>query len=200
MEQVTPLLTAAREAMERLSRLTGDLVEASRGGAPHLDRSPQDLVNLIAQACRWARAAAVAKGIALEWAREPLGVLVLGDADAILSVLGNLLSNAIRYTPSGGIVEVRHGVEQQLAWVEVKDTGVGMPEEVRTRIFEKFFRAAESQRMGAGLGLGLTLVDQFVTALGGRVEVESSPGQGSAFRVFLPLAQAPRVTEANTAT
>jgi len=142
----------------------------------------------------------VAKGIVLEWAREPLGGLVLGDADAILSVLGNLLSNAIRYTPTGGTVEVRHGVTDHSVWVEVNDTGVGMPEDVRRRIFDKFYRAADSQRMGQGLGLGLTLVDEFVTALGGRVEVESRPGQGSTFRVFLPLAEAAPPTKANPAT
>jgi len=90
---------------------------------------------------------------------------------------------------------VRHGVKGESVWVEVNDTGIGMPEDVRRRIFEKFYRAADSQRMGQGLGLGLTLVDQFVTALGGHVEVESTPGQGSTFRVFLPLAAAARATE-----
>jgi signal transduction histidine kinase len=191
VDRLGELLSSAGEAMDRLSRLTGDLVEASRGTPPTLERTPQDLVHLIAQACRWARAAAVSKGIALEWAREPLGVLVLGDADALLSVFGNLLSNAIRYTSPGGLVEVRHGADAGWVWVEVRDTGVGMAEEVRRRIFEKFYRSDEAKRLGRGLGLGLALVDQFVEAHAGRVEVESTPGKGSTFRVFLPEAKPP---------
>jgi signal transduction histidine kinase len=190
VERVEPLLTAAREAIDRLSRLTADLVEASRGGPLQLQRVPQDLVQLMAQACRWARAAAVSKGLSLEWEREPLHVTVLGDADALLSVFGNLLSNAVRYTSSGGIT-VRHGIDEAMgmAWVCVGDTGVGMAPDVRQRIFDKFYRAPEARTLGGqGLGLGLSLVDQFVRAHKGRVEVESEPGTGSTFRVWLPLA------------
>jgi signal transduction histidine kinase len=188
VERLSPLLAAARDALDRLSRLTGDLVEASRGEAPKLVRTPQDLVALIAQACRWARAAAVSKGLSLTWEREPTSVLVLGDADALLSVLGNILSNAVRYTGTGGIA-VRHGVRDGMGWVEVRDTGAGMAPEVRERIFDKFYRAPDARVVGGqGLGLGLSLVDQFMQAHDGRVEVESVLGEGSTFRVLLPLA------------
>jgi two-component system OmpR family sensor kinase len=196
VEHVPQLLDNAREAIDRLSRVTGNLMAASRSGALQLGpTSPQDHVKLIGQACRWARAAAVAKGLSLEWAREPLSVLVLGDADALLSVLGNLLSNAVRYTPAGGQVVVRHGlmVDEvgQWGWVEVADTGVGMSPEVQKRIFERFYRAPEAGQhdsQGVGLGVGLSLVEQFVAAHGGRVEVDSAVGQGSTFRVYLPAA------------
>jgi signal transduction histidine kinase len=218
VERLPPLLSSTREALDRLSRLTANLVEASRGETPQVSRTPQDLVQLIAQACRWARAAAVSKGLSLEWEREPAHLWVPGDADALLSVLGNLLSNAIRYTHAGA-VRVRHGTyvsaaalapaesaqdpealssgppagndapesAAHWAWVEVADTGVGMLSEVRERIFEKFFRAADTRSSGGqGLGLGLSLVEQLVRAHQGRVEVESAPGRGSTFRVWLP--------------
>jgi signal transduction histidine kinase len=194
VEQVPGLLEAAREAVDRLSRLTGNLVEASRERPPELSRSPQDLVHLIAQACRWARTAAVAGDVSLEWAREPLSVLVLGDQDALLSVLGNLLSNAIRYTPAGGRVTVRHGLttapDRDWGWAEVEDTGIGMSPEVQGRVFERFYRAPDALQQGrsVGLGLGLALVQQFVTALHGRIELRSAVGRGSAFRVLLPAA------------
>jgi signal transduction histidine kinase len=194
VERVPELLKAAREAVDRLSRLTGNLVEASREQPPELARSPQDLVHLIAQACRWARTAAVAGDVALEWAREPLSVLVWGDQDALLSVLGNLLSNAIRYTPAGGRVTVRHGLlaapDGGWGWVEVEDTGIGMSPEVQERVFERFYRAPEALQQGrsVGLGLGLALVEQFVGALQGRIELRSALGQGSTFRVLLPAA------------
>jgi signal transduction histidine kinase len=195
LERLTPLLAQAQEALDRLSRLTGNLVEASRGELPQLNRAPQDLVALVAQACRWARPAAVSKGISLEWERQPRRVFVSGDADALLSVLGNLLSNAVRYTPVGGQIVVRHGLARgaggRWAWVEVRDTGIGMSPEEQARIFEKFYRAPGARRLGAqGLGLGLALVRQYAEAHDGRVEVESAPQQGSTFRVLLPAAAA----------
>jgi signal transduction histidine kinase len=194
MERVPTLLEEAQEAMERLSRLTGNLVESSRGTQPDLQVGPQDLVNLIAQACRWARAAAVSKGQTLEWEREPLRLLVRGDADALLSVLGNLLSNAVRYTTPGGHITVRHGLTERdgshWGWVEIDDTGVGMTPDVVERMFEKFYRGPSAFQVGGqGLGLGLALVQQFVTAHQGHLEVQSAPGEGSTFRFLIPAAE-----------
>lgn len=196
IDRVSTLLEDAQEAMERLSRLTANLMEASRGAPPRMDVAPQDLVKLIAQACRWARPAAVSKNLTLEWEREPLSVLVYGDEDALLSVLGNLLANAVRYTPVGGQVTVRHGVSNdengRWGWVEIADTGVGMPPDVLQHIFDRFYRGPEAYHLGGqGLGLGLSLVQQFVTAHRGRLEVNSTPGEGSTFRVFLPAGAPP---------
>ena len=160
----------------------------SRGAAPDLRFERQPLAETTAQACAWAASAAREKGVTLVAEPSAADVEVLADSDALLSVLGNLLSNAVRYTPSGGRVTVRYGRTDELAWVEVADTGIGMTEEVRGRIFEKFYRGPEARSVEAqGLGLGLALVHQLVTAHGGQIEVESAPGQGSTFRVLLPL-------------
>jgi signal transduction histidine kinase len=187
VDRVEPLLGTTRQALDRLSRLTGDLVEASRGMAPSLDRTPQALNAILEQAYAWALPAATAKGVALAWERNPTTITVVGSADALLSVFGNLLSNAIRYTPAGGRVAIRLGRESDLAWVEVSDTGIGMSRDVKARVFEKFYRGPEARAVESqGLGLGLALVQQFVAAHDGRVDVQSEPGQGSSFTVWLP--------------
>jgi signal transduction histidine kinase len=186
-ERLTPLLGSAREAMDRLSRLSAELMQATRGEAPQLFPARQNFTSLLDQACSWADPAALDKGVTLTREPGPELVEIWGDADAILSVIGNLLSNAIRYTPAGGVVTVRHGVDNAWCWVEVADTGIGLSPEARSQVFERFYRAPEARALDAqGLGLGLTLVHQLVVAHNGRVEVESTPGAGSAFRVLLP--------------
>jgi signal transduction histidine kinase len=187
IERVPVLLGTAREALGRLSRLSADLVEASREGPTSLQMAPLDLGEIVGQACAWAEPAAVEHGVSLAREGGDARIGVLGSDDALLSVIGNLLSNAVRYTPEGGRVTVRQGIEAEWAWIEVSDTGIGMAPDVQARIFTKFYRAPDAQRLEAqGLGLGLSLVRQLVAAHRGRVEVRSAPGQGSTFRVMLP--------------
>jgi len=187
MDRVEPLLDTSRAAIDRLSRLTGDLVEASRGRPPALDRRPHALDAIVEQAYAWATPAAASKRVELVLEDGRTGATVLGSADALLSVFGNLLSNAVRYTPTGGRVTIRRGRDGELAWVEVADTGIGMSSEVQARVFDKFYRSAQARAVEAqGLGLGLALVQQFVSAHDGRVEITSTPGLGSTFTVLLP--------------
>jgi len=181
------LVANAQEALARLTRLTADLLEASRDELPQLVRSSVDISAAIGKAVSWTRTIAAAKGVALAVESRQPGVSIPGNEDALLSIFGNLLSNAIRYTPPGGRVTMRQGEGRGWLRVEVEDTGIGMSEEVRKRIFEKFYRAPEARTMEAGgLGLGLSLVQRLVQAHGGRVEVESRPGKGSTFRILLP--------------
>ena len=191
VERLSNLLEIAREALDRLSRLSADLVEASRGELPALGFEPLALGEIVAQACTWAEATAEASEVELSCECAAEDVRVHGNADALLSVFGNLLSNAVRYTPAGGHVLVRCSVEEGRACVEVRDSGIGMSPEAQARIFEKFYRAPEARRVEAkGLGLGLALVRQMTEAHGGQIEVESAEGQGSTFRVRLPLLKA----------
>lgn len=180
-------LLPAREALDRLSRLSGDLVEASRGEPAPLALAPLRLRTVVTQACNWARPAAENKGLAFACGEIPHDIAVQGNPDALLSVLGNLLSNAIRYTGAGGAITVEVGGDESTAWVDVVDSGIGMPPEVQARIFEKFYRGPEARRLETkGLGLGLALVYQLVQAHEGEVDVVSDPGRGSRFRVSLP--------------
>jgi signal transduction histidine kinase len=191
VERLPPLIGSAKEALSRLSRLTANLVRVSQSQPTPLSRDPVDLVPLLTEACDWVRPAADEKGVALTLDAEAPELWVLGDTDALLSIIGNLLSNAVRYTPSGGRVDIAWGTGEGAAWVEIRDTGIGMTPDVQERIFEKFFRAREARHVEAqGLGLGLTLVHDLVLAHEGLVEVQSTPNQGSSFRVTLPLVPA----------
>jgi signal transduction histidine kinase len=191
VERLPRLLDSTEETLYRLSRLTAELVEASRGGSPVLDNMPQELAVLVRQACTWAAAVAEQKGVELVRASDTWSARVRGDADALLTVFGNLLSNAIRYTPGGGRVTVRYGVDAENAWVEIADTGIGMTREAQLHVYEQFFRAPEAQAIEQqGLGLGLFLVRRLVEAHGGRITFESAHGRGTIFRVFLPLLSA----------
>jgi signal transduction histidine kinase len=106
-------------------------------------------------------------------------------------VLGNLLDNAVKYTPEGGSIRISAWQEGDSVCLSVADTGVGIPEEDLPHVFERFYRAdkARSRRLG-GTGLGLAIVREIVAAHGGRVSVTSSVGQGSTFTVEMPVAGA----------
>ena len=189
VERVPTLLNSARDALGRLSRLSANLVEASRDQYPELDLTPQDLHKLLVDTCGWARPSAAAKGVTLTLEEHSETPIVVGNADALLSVLGNLLSNAIRYTNAGGQIVARARIEGDKGVVEISDTGIGMAPQVRDRIFERFYRAPDGRNMEPqGLGLGLALVKQLIDAQHGEVDVDSTPDVGSTFRIFLPLA------------
>jgi signal transduction histidine kinase len=179
-------LKAARDALNRLSRLTDDLVGASHNGLPDLMLEPIVGGEVLQQACTFARAAADEKRITLDAGGEG-DCGVVGDSDALLTVFGNLLSNAIRYTPEGGRVAARCGVADGWAWFSVTDSGIGMTPDTRARIFERFYRNPDARKAEPrGLGLGLSIAQRLIAAHHGHLDVESQPGQGSTFRVWLP--------------
>ena len=113
---------------------------------------------------------------------------LFGDKGRIEQILSNLVINAIKYTQTGGI-EIRLGMNGAEQWImQVKDTGIGISEEDRALIFEPFRQADETMgRKFGGVGLGLAIVQQLVMAMNGWIEVESKVGDGSTFRVILPL-------------
>jgi signal transduction histidine kinase len=111
------------------------------------------------------------------------------DPLRIEQVVANLVSNAIKYSPGGGTVQISLGRERDEAVIAVTDQGIGMSEEDHPRLFEPFARVGVSKEAVPGMGLGLFVVRRIVEAHGGRIEVESSLGKGSTFRVFLPTIQ-----------
>lgn len=115
---------------------------------------------------------------------------VLVDNEGVTTILNNLVSNAIHYTPEGGEVTIETGIEDSQVVVRVSDTGIGIAPEHRGRIFERFYRVdkARSRDLG-GTGLGLAIVKHLTQAFDGSIELESEPGVGSKFTVRLPLAK-----------
>lgn len=133
-----------------------------------------------------AKEAAHKKG--LEWDMDiPEGLPELKiDPQRITQVIGNLTANAIKYTPKGGTVSVSAGEAEDMVWIRVSDTGPGIPLEEQDQIFEPFFRGTQRQRIKQGMGLGLSIARSIVIAHNGRLEVQSTPGLGSHFTIWLP--------------
>ncbi|MEK7477616.1 MAG: ATP-binding protein [Candidatus Coatesbacteria bacterium] len=186
-------LAKVRDQAERLSRLVGDLLALSRveSGGAALEREALDFRDPVQDSVRALESAAGAKGIGFEAAISPEPLAVRGDREALRQVADNLLDNAVKYTPAGGRVRVVLRREAGEAVLEVIDTGPGIGPEHLGRIFERFYRVdkARSRELG-GTGLGLSIVRHVALAHGGQASVESTVGQGSTFRVRLPIVQA----------
>lgn len=111
---------------------------------------------------------------------------VQADPARMAQVIGNLVSNAIKYTPVSGTVKVEAGADAVSAWVRVSDTGPGIPLEDQDKIFSPYYRGSQARRIPQGMGLGLSIARDLVSAHDGRLEVESTPGLGSSFILRLP--------------
>jgi two-component system sensor histidine kinase SenX3 len=121
----------------------------------------------------------------------PDGVAVVGDRRQLISALGNLVENAVKYSEPGGQVQIRVRVEGEFAELMVADQGIGIPAADHDRIFERFYRVDKGRsRDTGGTGLGLAIVRHVVTNHGGDVLVSSAEGEGSTFVIRLPLAVA----------
>ncbi|NLE64755.1 MAG: PAS domain-containing protein [Elusimicrobia bacterium] len=146
-----------------------------------------DLGGVVAEVIEAQQKAAEARGHRLALRLPPGGVRIRGDHRALGQVFTNLLDNAIKFTPCGGQISVDVREEGGMVRADVRDSGIGIPPEHLPRIFERFYRVdrARSREMG-GTGLGLAIVKHLVQSHGGRVAVESVPGQGAVFSVFLP--------------
>jgi signal transduction histidine kinase len=112
---------------------------------------------------------------------------ISADPTRLASVVENLVSNAIKYTHSGGIVSISAWVEGDEILIRVKDNGSGIAEEEQQKVFEPFFRGNQGRRFKQGMGLGLSIARDLVEAHGGRITLESAPGEGSRFTINLPI-------------
>jgi two-component system, OmpR family, sensor histidine kinase BaeS len=183
------LLVGMDEETRRLQRLLDDLVRFYGQVAGHLDLQcqPLNLNEWLPLLLSTRRESAQEKGLLWQINLPEHLPAVRADPDRLAQALGNLLANAIKYTPPGGAVTVDAGADANAMWIRVSDTGPGIAPEERNRIFEPFYRGPSARRFPQGMGLGLPIARELVEAHGGRLELESAPGAGSRFVVRLPL-------------
>ena len=185
-------LAVIQEQAQRLNRLIENLLNISRieSGLIKINKEPISLAVLIHQAIRMLKSYAAEKDIELVEESSIVCDQVYADRDMMTQVLINLLGNAVKYTPSGGSVRLHTEVNEAdgTAIVSVTDSGVGIPQDEVSRVFDKFYRVGEKKTSVEGTGLGLNLVKQIVEKVhNGRVFATSRPGSGSTFGFELPL-------------
>lgn len=185
-------LGSLHEETVHLNRLISDLRDLSlaEAGQLTLDKNPADINQVISRSVGLLKPLADEKNISMNCTLAPLPPII-ADASRLNQVVYNLLTNAIRYTPPGGAVSLTTELLEQGGpkWVKfsVCDTGVGIDAGDLPHIFDHFYRADKSRaKKSGGSGIGLAIVKKLVETHGGRIEVRSTPGQGSCFHVYLP--------------
>ncbi|HNT74684.1 MAG TPA: HAMP domain-containing sensor histidine kinase [Anaerolineae bacterium] len=185
-------ITATLDETRLLARLVEDLrtLSLAEAGQLPLHLAPVDVCDVLADAATSFSGPAEAAGITLETRCDPAAALIVqADVARLNQILGNLLSNALRYTPEGGRITLCAAQEAEGVCLQVQDTGSGIPPDDLPYIFDRFWRGDRSRTHipGVGSGLGLAIARQLVHAHGGRITVQSVVGQGTRFQIFLPL-------------
>jgi PAS domain S-box-containing protein len=184
-------LERVRANQQHLLWLISDLLNFSRieAGRIHYRIEAVRLADVAARVRPMVEPQAAGRDIALVWQAEDATVVALADSPKVDQILLNLVTNAVKYTGSGGEVSVRHVRAGKWAVLEVSDTGMGIPEDQLEAIFEPFTQVGRSLTSHhEGTGLGLAISRELARALGGDLSVASEPGQGSTFRLTLPFA------------
>jgi signal transduction histidine kinase len=186
-EVLSDSLQIIEDEADRLSRLVSDLLEVSQIETHGMRVQPVqvDVRGLLDHALSRLRTAH--PGTPLDLSIEGKPAMINADPDRLEQVLINLVDNAIKYSPSGAPVSIRFTSDREEVHLTVADRGIGIPAEERERIFERFYRVDNTAaRKAKGTGLGLFIVRAIVEAHGGRVWVDSTPGEGSTFHIVLP--------------
>jgi PAS domain S-box-containing protein len=186
--QSTEMLDIVDRNADRLLALVNDLLFAAQvaAGKLNLQLESVDLADVVNQAVTAAEPRAERAGVTLD--SSVAALTVPADALRVAQVLDNLVSNAIKFTPPGGVVRVELAQRGDRAVLTVADTGIGIPDEEREALFSRFYRAkAATEGAIQGTGLGLAIVKSIVDAHGGSIGFESDIGKGTTFRVELPL-------------
>ena len=188
-DSLTPQASDVEFAVDRTLSLRDDLLAASRSEQRKLEMVPIHLVHSVQRVVRWAQTSTSERGIQLTEEDTTTVPYVLGDEGAVQSIFSNLVSNATRYTRPGGKIHVKTSNEGGWVGVAVTDTGICISEAEQQRIFERFYRTPAAQQTTAfGLGLGLAITRDLVTAQGGTISLKRQPGAGSTFTVAFPVA------------
>jgi heavy metal sensor kinase len=187
-EEYQGVLTSSLEEIERISRLVEGLLLLARAdsGVLRMDHKPVAVHELVAEVAAQMQKMADDQGVSLHL-EKLTPVTLCGDREQLFRLLLNLMDNAIKYTPAGGRVTLSLRRDGSQAEISVTDTGIGLSEAEQAQIFTRFYRAAQARsQSGGGAGLGLCIAQSIAEAHGGKIQLHSSPGQGSTFTVVLP--------------
>jgi PAS domain S-box-containing protein len=185
--EVAATLTKVEEPIRQIERLIGDLLDVSKIQAGRLEYTYEsiDINALLHETTEIIQQMNPGHAIVMHDAGP---FALVGDKNRLEQVFINLLSNATKYSPPGSTVEVACDISAEAVTVSIRDHGIGIPQEQCEKIFERFYRVFDPrQRKVPGLGMGLYIVAEIVRQHGGTIAVESEIGQGSTFRVTLPL-------------
>lgn len=178
----------------RMYRMVLDLLDLARldAGTADLKMTPLNVVALLNAMAEKFSPQLQKAGVTLKVNAPSNLPSLIGDGDRLAQVFTNLVDNALKFTPHGGVINLSASASNGEMYLSVSDTGPGIPAEALPRIFDRFYRADPAREGGGkhGAGLGLAIVQQIVQAHGGRISVRSKAGQGTTFDVRLPLAQA----------
>jgi two-component system, sensor histidine kinase and response regulator len=188
-EEQQRFLAIVYRSSERLQRLVGDLLFVARLDANglQLQFAEARLDEIVRDAVESSSALARSREVSLIAEIDAVPP-VSGDRERLSQLVGNLISNALKFTPAGGTVTARSFVDSSRAVVEVADTGIGIPKVEQSRLFQRFFRSSTATEQAIpGTGLGLVISRAIAEAHGGTIDVTSEPGEGTTFRVEIPL-------------
>ncbi|MFB6344283.1 MAG: sensor histidine kinase [bacterium] len=178
-----------RNQVLRMSDLVEDLLTISRleSDQESLEAKRMDVIQPLQDSLETIKPQANRKDLTLDVSLPSEPLQILGDPAAVRQISTNLLENSIKYTPEAGTISLRAFSDNDKVVLEVEDTGIGIEPRKQERIFERFYRVDEGRaRSQGGTGLGLAIVKHLVLSLNGEINVESTPGQGTLFRIHLP--------------
>jgi signal transduction histidine kinase len=191
VEERRKALRSVMANAERVIALVDQLQESARIESARIEMVARacDASTLLQEAAESAELEAARRGLRLRWT-SPVSraLLVRADPKRAAQVLANLVGNALKFTPSGGVVELTIAPEEEFVRFTVADTGPGVSAAELPRLFDRFYQACDGAQKSQGLGLGLAICKTLVEAHGGRIWAESRPGSGARFHFTLPSA------------
>jgi signal transduction histidine kinase len=191
-ERQREALSIVAEKTNSVTRLVSDIIFLEQIERQTLQLKPVNMVDVVRLALQGCEVTAAAAGIHLQTDLEPDLPSVVADRDRLNQVFDNLLVNSIKFSPQGGPITIRLRHEGSSILVTLSDTGIGIPKDQLSRVFERFYQVdGSSTRHYGGAGVGLAIVKRIVESHGGRIWVESELGQGSTFYFTLPIAGPP---------
>lgn len=177
----------AEQSIERLITLLNELLDAEKmeAGLLELDPAPMNLANAVAHSVDSVKTLAEQKNVSIKYG-DIKDIEIIGDEARLVRVIVNLLSNAVKFTPVGSTVTVSLIQNATTVDVRVSDQGEGIPDDAKEKIFDRFYRLGNSEKV-SGIGLGLTICKNIVSAHRGQIGVDSVVGEGSTFWIRLPV-------------